>query len=49
MTSKKEPNSEFKNLDLDQTILKIIKEDHLEKLNLKEFRKIISNKLIEIT
>lgn len=49
MTSKKEPNSEFKNLDLDQTILKIIKEDHLEKLNLKEFKKIISNKLIEIT
>ena len=48
MNNQKEFYDEFKDLDFDLTLIKIINEDYYEKINLELIKKIISEKLIEI-
>ena len=48
MNNQKEFYEEFKDLDFDLTLIKIINEDYYEKINLELIKKIISEKLIEI-
>ena len=48
MNNQKELDDEFKDLDFDLTLIKIINEDYYEKINLELIKKIISEKLIEI-
>ena len=48
MNNQKELDDEFKDLDFDLTLIKIINEDYYEKLNSKLLKKIISEKLIKI-
>ena len=48
MNNQKEFYDEFKDLDFDLTLIKIINEDYYEKINSELIKKIISEKLIEI-
>ena len=48
MNNQKEFYEEFKDLDFDLTLIKIINEDYYEKINSELIKKIISEKLIEI-
>ncbi len=48
MNNQKELNDEFKDLDFDLTLIKIINEDYYEKLNSKLIKKILIEKLAEI-